>query len=368
MKRSTGETRLIHIDRRMLALAALGLTLVGTSAIFAWTPRRPVTPGKLVATEDRRTWQTSPAENKPLHPGDSTTTFELRNVGGQPVRILEILSGCGCAKPTVTPMTIPSGGTGIVDVQTTPMMTGEKEILITLRTDSPVTPELDLRLQVIGSVQPPYLLGTTGDLTFSVGDGDSEVRTIKVIMLEKEGSKPKLPIVKTDVPDFEIGRPILHQEHPYPGEGNLSRTYHVETKLAKYPDQGSLVGDVSVVDPWNPQHVQQLRVHVEVKPSWKASPSRVVFRLRGDASEDSDQVQVLIASRSPEPDLVAEVEGSAPLLADNIQQLGDPRRHVLTIRVKPGAHQPGEYVVRVGPRSSGQRLSIPVAILVGGRR
>jgi len=356
------------IRRVPFTLAMLGMILVGSSVLVGWNPKRQASPGHLVPSERVQPRRTLSAINAVAHT-EPSARFELRNVGGQPVRILEIISGCGCARPTVTPMIISPGRTGIVDVEATPIVTGEKEVIITLITDSPTSPEIDLRFLLVGDVPPPYLLGATGDLAFVAGSGDVDARTIRVILIEKAGSRLTPPIVKTDVPGFELGQPLLEKEQPYLGEGNVSRTYKIETKLTTNPDGPTLVGDVSVIDPWNAQRVQTLRVHVDYPPLLKASPSRVIFRINGIDSKSVDAAQVIIVARELVPDIVAEVEDlKSPLILSQIRTLDSGRMCLLTIGIKPGTTQSGEYVVRVGRKSSTKRLSIPVAILIEEQR
>ena len=130
----------------------MGILLIASTAGSRLYIARPVLPGKLVVKEGLLTWR-SPEDGtfRPLSVEETKTTFELHNVGGQAVRILEYTTSCGCATPRVQPTTIPAGRRGIVEVQSTAFPTGEKMATVKLRTDSEASPEVVLNLRLIAA-------------------------------------------------------------------------------------------------------------------------------------------------------------------------------------------------------------------------
>ena len=151
----------LRMNRRHwpLLIAGLGL-VVATASGVARIPSTPeALPGKLVATQERLTWTGPNDESSRLLSIDAAgAKFEIENVGGTPVRILEVESTCGCATPKLSTKIITPGGVGFVEVKATPIRVGEKVAGITLRTDSPISPALTLLLIVKGSSRPPSMV------------------------------------------------------------------------------------------------------------------------------------------------------------------------------------------------------------------
>lgn len=352
----------------LLALTGVGLLLVA-AALSGWSDDRPSLPGKLLAKEELLTWR-APDEKgyRPLTLSDTRTTFDLRNVGGQPVRILEITSSCGCATPKMEPTTIPPGGTGTVEVQAIPLQVGERLAIVTLKTDSPATPEVVLQLRIVGSRRPPFLLTAVGDLSFVAGAEEASVREIIATTIEVAGSPPKAPLIKTNVQSLVLDSPTLRAEAPYVEAGTVLRDYVVEVRLVASARQGAFTGDVSVVDPWDAEHIEHLRVHGEVLPILSAVPSRILLRVSQSRVDAEIDASLSVASRHPAPDLAIELENDeAPLTISGPRLVGDGQRSVFTIGLKAGVPRDGEYEIRVRERSTDETLSIPVAVRVEAR-
>jgi len=165
-----------HVMAKSFALGGLafiGITLVIATGLFAF-PRAKTGPGKIVPRQSTLTWQGSeePKSTKvgALSIDEAFAKFELENLGGLPVRILAVQSSCGCLEPKIEKMTIEPGKIVVVEAHALPVEVGEKLVAVTLRTDSPLTPEVVLQLRMFGGRRPPYLQQAAGELTWMEGD------------------------------------------------------------------------------------------------------------------------------------------------------------------------------------------------------
>ena len=185
-------------DRRLfLVFTGLGLLIVGGSRLTAGYFGRHAAPGKLVPRQEVMIWR-SPVEKefRLLKPDEADATFVVENVGDTSVRILEVETSCGCAKPKIEPTTIAPGKSGTVEVQATPLQIGEKMVSITLHTDSTLSPTIILSLRIIGSRLPPFMGQAKGELSFFGDDPATDLREVFVDTVELKGSSPTAPIVK----------------------------------------------------------------------------------------------------------------------------------------------------------------------------
>jgi hypothetical protein len=350
----------IQRNRVPWILAACGLIVIAASIPTAWVLARGSVPGKIIPKEDLLTWR-SPSGEKgaSLSMEDTKTIFEIRNDGGRPVRILEWSTSCGCATPRIEPTTILPQGVGIVEVQTVPFPTGEKTATITLRTDSPITPEVKLQLRVIGTRRPPYLLKALGDMSFQLDSASGVTREILAYSIEVSGSKPNPPIVTTDISFVHVGKSTLVDDKPYVEQGTVARIYRFEVSCSRGME-GAFAGDIVVTDPWDKQHVERLRAHGEIPPMMNAVPSRVILK----AGQSGSLMKIMVKLREPAPKLIAKVvEGdSAPFTVGPIQSVEGNRHFLIPIQMNEGDTRAGEWTIRVTQPSSSQDLDIPIAI------
>jgi uncharacterized protein DUF1573 len=290
--------------------------------------------------------------------------FELQNVGGLPVHILAAQSSCGCAEPKVHPTTIVPGNVGYVEVRALPRQVGEKLATITLRTDSPSTPEVLLRVRIIGKRASPFLLQAGGQLAYMGDLSRSDTRQITAINIESESSHSKPPIVKTDLSFLEIGPPIL-KEKPYTGAGTVQREYVYQVNLSADPPLGDFSGEVLVVDPWDPLHVERVLVHGQSLPPLRALPSRIILRVDKTSNNRDIKAEFLILSKDPAPDLLVEAEGGGelPVTVSRLTSREDGRLVSFAVSLKPGPIEEAEFNIIVRrPSRSIDRLVIPVAV------
>ena len=204
--------------------------------------------------------------------------FKLLNTGGLPIRVLSVESSCECATPDVRPTEIPPGKVTIVAVEAAPAPVGEQTVVITLNTDSTVTPEVQLRLRMTSSRRPPFLLSVGGDLTYRGGDSSEEGREIFAITIEPT-ARSRASAPETDLPFLGI-RPGAVTESRYRETGTVQRTYHYQVDFTTDPPPGSFGGVLTIADPWDPAHVERLNIRGHIPDPVEVLPSRLVLRVR----------------------------------------------------------------------------------------
>lgn len=355
--------------RRRLLVAglagSLGLACLAASFLAIRSLIARGGPGRLVADRDLLTWRGPDAkEPRPLAIDGAQARFVLRNVGGAPVRITAVESSCGCATPAVDPAVVAPGGSTNVDVRAAPMLAGERLATVTLKTDSIASPEVILRLRIVGSRRPPFMVEAAGELIFEGDDGAMGPRKITALTLELAASPPRPPEIKSTVPWLEIGPPSLAEEMPHTDPGTVTRKYHYE--VAARGGSGESVpstGDVLVIDPWESRNVATLRAHVAVSAPIRAVPSRVVLRAHPSPGTVGGPVRILLRTRFPARELGVEVEGEdAPLVVGPIVPARDEGLATFTVGLKPGAVPGGRYSLRIRHAASRDRLIIPVSV------
>lgn len=347
-----------------IALGA-GLLLIGLGLVahrLFWPPA----PGRLVPKQELLSWQ-SPGEKpfRTLSVDEAQATFEVENVGGLPVRILEAQSSCGCASPVIQPTPIAPGEIRRIEIQAVPLQIGERMAGITLKTDSPISPEIVLKLRIIGNRRPPFMAQAAGDLAFNGDSSLDETREIIAYHVELAGSAPHPPIAKSSLSILKIAVPVVVEEQPHLTPEVVSRKYRFEVSLSSELPKGILTGDVMIVDPWDSDHVQPIRVHGEKSPPIRAVPSRVLIKSHRSDGEKSI-ANVLIFVNPPVSDLVAELDANetTPLVLSPLKINGDSTRGSFSISLKPGETREGVYNVRIGRSSTTERIVVPVAVRV----
>ncbi len=254
--------------------------IAGFGAILAaigWKYQSPRPPGHLVAKEPLILWQSPIVElGHPLI--DAKAKFQLANTGGRLVNIVSVESGCGCTKPVPSATAIGPGRSISLDVEGSPFIIGDRTVPITVYTDSAETPTIDLRLRMIGSRKPPFLLDASGELAFLNVErpklnSTGETRKFVVRMVELESAE-KVPSFRL-TPASLVVEKVSSETKPYITPGSVVRTHIYQVSFAEPPDDNRIAGTVSVVDPWFEDHVTDLKVYAEIRSRIKAVPSRV---------------------------------------------------------------------------------------------
>jgi hypothetical protein len=227
-------------------------------------------PGRIVADEATQDVRVN-AENG----GMARAEFVLRNPGGQPIHILNVESGCGCARPTVTNSLVPPGGTTTVQVAATPPAIGDRVVLFQVRTDSKTTPTVPLRLSVTVEARAPRLLTVAGDVVLRGSNGDVAPVPFTVLTIEKDDDdSTSPPSVTSDIPSIQITHDRTAVS-PRPSEGLFTKYYHYTAQTTGETEQNTAVGAIVIHDPWNQDRSLTIPVRVEHNDPVQVFPRRV---------------------------------------------------------------------------------------------
>jgi hypothetical protein len=338
-----------------------GAAAIAVTTLFAFTAGATRTPGRIEADEATIVW-TGPQGSSHNRAGNAEVSFVIRNVGGQPVQILEIKSGCGCAAPEVTSKKLLAGQRAEVRVSAIPPAIGERAVPITLETDSPVTRTVDLVLKMSATRKPPFLLRLSGVLAYLADDWKKETREFEAITFVTSDTPHIVPVVTCDLPFIKIEPDDVVEEAQRTGEA-IQRNHRYRITVTADPGVSHFSGTVKAVDPWDPSHVETLPIHGEIRRPVRWVPS--VVRLQIDGSNTVDPVGLVISTLSDCPNLRVVPEPGAPLLVEQDQERRSDLFHRFRVRFD-SSHDPseGEYAHQV-ISSPGQENAdvIPVKVV-----
>ena len=185
-----------------LALAAgIGAALVAYPALSLIIVASPPKPGRLVPEVDPVTLDFLPSDAAQ----PSRARFPIRNPGGSPVSIRGFRTSDENAIPSIPANPIPPGASAIVEVQAYPPRAGARTTLITLFTDSPITPEVPLHLQMNGPAPAiqSRLLPARGELIYEADWSPQERRQITPQTQAQPGENT-LPRLTIDLPFLAV--------------------------------------------------------------------------------------------------------------------------------------------------------------------
>lgn len=342
--------------RAVFAGMAIVSVLVGGVFISAkkWRSNRF---GELVPREKFLIWEN---EADPMAAGSlpASVQFVLTNVGKVPVTITGVESSCGCAKPVVTPNLVEPGRTATVDVVATAIPVGEKNVPITIQTDSSVTPHVELVLRLIGNRKPPFLFKTMGDLTFRGKYPIKDTRTFTVITIENVNEKTE-PEIQCDLPFLKITQ-ASRTDKPYRVEDVVMRYRTYTVSFMEKPDADSFFGRVAVSDPWDK------RTHIDVNIIGQLQSSRiksVPATIQLDKSLSTSRV--LIITDEPTAQIDFKVEGEPDFLLDvrEEKRTGLNKVHVLIVSSSATAiPEPRRSNLKVRSPGIDEELLVPITL------
>ena len=218
---------------RLYHLAMVAIALIGGVTSLLWiagSTTRPSPPGRLVPLQADLSWRSSP----PGESNDLETAFVLRNVGGEPVEVVSVTTGCGCVEARVEPKIVAPGQETEVLLRVDPVEVGTRPVPIYLVTDSPLTPDVQLELMVKGYRSPPYLFEIRGELYYPAGS-TLEERRLRVSTVEPRVDQGVRPIVSLseDLDFLRVGDPVVVDEFDDERPDFVVRTYEYPSSLCR---------------------------------------------------------------------------------------------------------------------------------------
>jgi hypothetical protein len=245
---------------------------------------------------------------------------------------------------------------------------------VILLTDSAETPEVNLRVRLMGKKpdgekrsnhSPPYLFSAYGDLTYTGSLSESDVREVTVLTWQNTGHHEEA-ILTSNLPFLQLD--LLRFEERISTQPEFSLVKHIYSVRFTSIPSSPFEGEILVVDPWDESRRQQVGVFGDVHGPFSVLPPRLVL-CRTSSAEDGGRAILQVGHQGSGPAPVVEPEGGAtnplnvrPLASD---ETGTSR---FEVRLGPveGQKQEGMFrlIVRPSPESS-ERIVVPVKILNG---
>ena len=356
------EARIVK-KRKLLFLSLLvGVTsLLTCAALVARSIQVRPKLGKLVAVRSMITWN-SPSVREGIHSMRARVNFPLLNEGRSAVHIISVESACGCTTPTVRPTEIGPGGAGLSAVGT-PLTSGERTVVMTIHTDSPLTPEVIVRLKMVSNRLPPFIVGVAGDFAYTDGYGSDVSRDLVVTAIER-GPPGKAPRVLSDLPFLSFSGPTV-QECPYDESTLLLRTYTFRVAFHNGIPTDSFAGRIWAVDPWTGANAEGVLAFHRATPAIVIAPKSV--SLNFDPGEGACSARIAVITKTEMPLLVVEpASDSEALHVSEVVAKSAGRSRTFLIRADPAAAKRIKrfsLIVRASPSDNNPTV-VPVTVRV----
>lgn len=269
----------------------------------------PAQPGRLSADPPRLEFRVRATDpDRTIEPVKAV--FLLRNLGDRPVRVLNIEKSCGCANPILQQDRIEAHEASQLELVIDPPLVGERNVDLMVSTDSPVTPRLSLRAQIITERPPPFLVSVQGNLAFRSSSNYREGLPFSVVTIQLPGD-PTEPRVTLDIDDGRVSLLSKVDTPPIPGigwNGAVQRRWSYSLAFPAEPPGEYRSGRVEVYDPWNPSHpLQSLGVFLQPASDLQVVPERLML------GTQQNEARIFARHSSEEFTIEASLPESVPL-------------------------------------------------------
>ncbi len=300
----------MHARKGWIILGVLALAVPLAMRWFSTGVAADASHGRLLAKSAIVDWQSPETDASRKTLAQENARFEVFNVGSGPVKVLSVSSGCGCAKPTITPALIPPGSSAVVDVVADPLEMGGKTVPITLETDSPETPSVQLMLNIHGRKRPPFVSGARGDFFYRSGYAADEVHELVVEVIEPTDGKHSLPRLSCDLPFLAFGD-AKTTHYLYGPERDMSLyIYQVPVRIVGTTPSNAFRGAIKVDDPYIAERTLSVPVIGESNPLVKVVPTLLALEVDAKGNRASSARFLVRANRTKLPVIVS-CEGDA---------------------------------------------------------
>ncbi len=313
--------------------------------------------GVLVPKSQLAVWQS--ADDRAQGSAGASCRFELVNEGRSPVHIIEVLSGCGCAKPTLDRTLVMPGAAAIVSISASVLPFVQRDVPIEIHTDSPIQPNLVLTFRIVGIRKPPFLFQVSGVPAFLEDASPGGGHEIIVETVESAG-ETKSPELRSSFDFLRFKELGVDTEPDRPGA--VLRRRRFVMSLAGPPPSGTSVGLVTVTDPWESASSQKFNIVVRPpRADLTASPSLVTM-----GSVAGNEASILVSTREASDDLDVVIEGPSdcPFVVDRkrVGESGKLHRIRLSAGRSVAQQSPGDFRLRISASFSTVPLFVRVHI------
>lgn len=247
------------------------LCVIGLLGLYS-----PGTPGQLICQNSKLTVQ---SVNPNLTDAKTSALFVIKNTGNTIVRIISVRTSCGCTNAKTNKEIVnPSESIDLTAIMD-PIDVGLKSAIITVETDSGLTPTLNFQVIEEGYLPPPYIFQVQGDLYFNNHVEKDQKRKINIQIVSDRSNLDIEPILETDASFLKIEKETTETKASIndPSLFVINHHYFISLKEA-YPLLG-YQGSIDVKDPWNKSRNLSLNVVIEKQLLFKSIPSVINIKI-----------------------------------------------------------------------------------------
>jgi hypothetical protein len=314
-----------------------------------------------MAAEPVVTWHSQTAHDGA--PSKAEQEFELINDGGSPVRITAVETGCAAMTAFAKPTLVESGGKATIFASGTPLSSGLITMSIAVRTDSALTPVLNLKLRMINDRPAPFVHSARGDFAYVGEVSTAEPRELIVTTLEA-GPRDRAPIVEVDLPFLKASPTGEVVERIYDETSLKEREYKFLVSFSEEPPPASFSGSLRVVDPWSKAEAKRFLVHRRSAPRVQAIPASLTLTVRSPEDRPSAGFGVLIKAEVPELTVEPDPGGRELIAVKEVPESGSRSFRKFVVSSLSGAAPPSQstsVIIRTGPDDR-DPVIVPVVI------
>lgn len=206
-------------------------------------------------------------------------TYRIENQGGKDLILGDFKTSCGCSSALVEPKILRSGQSGEIRVVGETPTSGEKEVTISLSSNSHPDGELKLGLTLVGPAKEvPFIRVDSGPVQFGRIRLESPEK-IFVETTERAGEGHWIELAAASFGGLAIKLKAV-DEQEIPGQG-VHRRYQYDATLTKMPPLGEFRDEILFIGKFgDEQGIHRLPVYGKVPEPIVAVPPSVYVNVR----------------------------------------------------------------------------------------
>lgn len=202
-------------------------------------------------------------------------TYKLRNAGGSPLLVSIDRTSCGCSEASAVPPRLAPGEAGEIRVVGEPPPAGEKAVTITVSTNDPLRPEVELGLVMVGTrVTIPYIANHNGPIRYGELSQVPAASLLTITTREHAGQPPWIAVASSTKEGVEIEGGLI-DERPYGDDAILLRRYDYRVKLKDLPQPGEFHFQVELASESGPEPICTIEASGSVPRPVTPSPAAI---------------------------------------------------------------------------------------------
>lgn len=222
----------------------------------------------------------------------------LRNDSRETVKILAVNSSCGCTVTDDLPAEpIQPGHVAQFPVVVSPQQFGTKQIMLTINTDSALTPIVQVKITVRGnSIRPPFVAAAPSQIRL-IGHKPNEKidQEFAIQSVESHGDPPWIQEIQSSDPSI-VCTLLRPPEVEAPVAGLIRRTYQFRV-CGDLSDRQMIATPLTIISSSpSTRPLMPIWVNLSLEPTIRVMPS--VLTLRTSSTEAAIQREVLLVTES----------------------------------------------------------------------